>query len=87
MNEFYAKQKQQQNSIGINQSVQAFNNRENNKESSYLKEYPVRKLDFNGSNNKFNSANLKSSENKNFKRNDLNDFSNFGFNSCKSKIE
>lgn len=87
MNEFYANPQQQQNPIGINQSVQAFNNRNNNKESSYLKEFPIRKLDFNESNNKFNYANFKSSENRNFKGNDLINFSNAGFNSCKSKME
>ena len=61
---------------------------QNNQESSCMRAFPIRKLDFKDESNiKLNYANLKSSNDNNFIRNDLVNFSDIRFQSCKSKIE
>jgi len=86
LNEFQS-QPQQGNSIKVNQNSLARNNLKI-QEESYFKKLPIRKLDFKDESNiKFNYGNLNSSNNKNYKRNDLINFSHLRFQSCKSKMQ
>lgn len=85
-NDYYALQQENLRNLNAENS-QAQNNYYH--KDSYLKQFPIRKLDFKDESNfKFNrDMNLRPSDIKSLRGNDAINFSEMKFQSCKSKLE